>query len=92
MTGSNGGYWDPRTSTVDWCESNYTVTKYCAEAINAFTNIIFFYLGLKGIIKYRHDPILLTSYIGYLTVGIGSFLFHATLKCESDVIPTKLKH
>ncbi len=90
---SNGGYWDPRTSTVDWCESNYTVIRYCAEAINVSTNIIFFYLGLKGIAKHRHDPVLFTSYIGqfYLTVGIGSFLFQATLKCKLDLIPTTLK-
>jgi len=88
MRGSYRGYWDPQTSTVDWCESNYTVTKYCAEAFNASTNIIFFYLGVKGIALYRHDPILLISYIGYLTVGLGSFLFHATLKCELDLIPT----
>ena len=86
MMRSHEGYWDPQTSTVDWCESNYTVTRYCAEAINASTNILFLYLGLKGIAKYRHDPILLISYIGYLTVGIGSFLFHATLKCELDLI------
>jgi hypothetical protein len=58
------------------------------SSINASTNILFLYLGLKGIAKYRHDPILLISYIGYLTVGIGSFLIHATLKCELDLIPT----
>ncbi len=88
MIRTHEGYWDPQTSTVDWCESNYTVTKYCAEAINATTNILFLYLGLKGIAKYRHDTILLISYIGYLTVGIGSFLFHATLKCKLALTPT----
>ena len=72
-------YWDPQTSTVDWCESNYTVTRYCAEAINASTNILFLYLGLKGITKYRHNLILLISYISYLTISIKSFLFHTTL-------------
>jgi len=83
---SHGGYWDPQTSTVDWCETNYTVTKYCAEAVNALTNFIFFYLGIKGIAKYRHEPILLVSYVGYLTVGIGSFLFHATLKYPMQLL------
>ncbi|PQE20990.1 putative alkaline ceramidase protein [Rutstroemia sp. NJR-2017a BBW] len=86
MMRSHEGYWDPQTSTVDWCESNYTVTRYCAEAINASTNLLFLYLGLKGIAKYRHDPILLISYIGYLTVGIGSFLFHATLKYSMQLL------
>ena len=25
------GYWDPVTSTIDWCESNYDYTYYIAE-------------------------------------------------------------
>jgi len=83
---SDDGYWGPPTSTVDWCESNYTVTKYCAELVNASTNIIFIYLGSKGIMKYRHDPILLICYIGYITVGVGSLLFHATLKYPMQLL------
>lgn len=59
---------------------------YCAEPINAFTNVIFFYLGIKGIKTYYNIPILLISYVGYLTVGIGSFLFHTTLKCMLELL------
>lgn len=25
------GYWGPTTSTLDWCEENYAVTRYIAE-------------------------------------------------------------
>ena len=43
-------------------------------------------LGIKGVISCRrnqHDQIFLVAYLGYLVVGTGSFLFHATLKCMS---------
>lgn len=50
------------------------------------TNIWFMYLSAKGIrncITEGHDTVFLVSFIGYLLVGSGSFLFHATLKCRS---------
>lgn len=47
------------------------------------------YLSAKGIrncITEGHDTVFLVSFIGYLLVGSGSFLFHATLKCKSTWI------
>lgn len=32
------GYWGIPTSTIDWCEENYVVSTYIAEAINTTTN------------------------------------------------------
>ena len=49
------------------------------------TNLLFMWLGIKGIIGCRrnqHDQIFLVAYGGYLVVGTGSFLFHSTLKCK----------
>lgn len=43
------------------------------------------YLASKGIrncLKYGHDTVFLVAFIGYVLVGTGSFLFHATLKCK----------
>jgi dihydroceramidase len=42
------------------------------------------YLSAKGIhncLTNGHGPVFVVSYIGYLLVGTGSFLFHSTLKC-----------
>jgi dihydroceramidase len=42
------------------------------------------YLAAKGIrscLKNGHDTVFLVTFVGYLLVGTGSFLFHATLKC-----------
>jgi dihydroceramidase len=63
---------------------NYVVTQYSAEIINTLTNLLFMYLAAKGIrncLKNGHDTVFLVAFIGYLLVGTGSFLFHATLKC-----------
>ena len=66
---------------------NYVVTYYVAEVVNSFTNILFMYLAAKGIhncLKNGHDTVFLVAFVGYLLVGSGSFLFHATLKCTSS--------
>lgn len=56
-----------------------------AEFVNTLTNLMFMYLGAKGIrncIQQGWDRVYLVSFLGYLCVGTGSFLFHASLKCK----------
>ena len=70
--------------TIAKPEQNYVVTRYSAEIVNTLTNLLFMYLGVKGVrncLKHGHDLVFLVSFVGYLLVGTGSFLFHATLKC-----------
>lgn len=81
---SQQGYWHPVTSTINWCEEDYYATYYSAEIVNTLTNLLFIYLAIKGIVSCRrhgHDDIFLITYVGYMLVGTGSFLFHSTLKC-----------
>lgn len=62
------------------------ITPYCAEFVNTVTNVIFIHLGIMGIrdcLRYGHDRVFIISYLGYIIVGLGSMLFHATLKCAS---------
>ncbi|KAF8459148.1 ceramidase [Terfezia claveryi] len=78
----NHPMWGPVTSTINWCEEDYIVTTYCAELINSLTNLMFVYVSGKGIwncIKHGHDPVFLATWISFLIVGLGSFLFHSTL-------------
>ncbi|KAB5563527.1 ceramidase [Coniochaeta sp. 2T2.1] len=82
------GFWGEQTSTLNWCEEDYSMTYYCAELINTLTNLIFVYLGVKGIrncLLYSPQPSLLLSYLGYLTVSLGSMAFHATLKYQMQL-------
>jgi hypothetical protein len=73
---------------------DYYATIYAAEIINTLTNLLFMFLAAKGIrncIKHGHDTVFLVAFIGYLLVGSGSFLFHATLKCTQDPLELRCK-
>ncbi|EJT81298.1 hypothetical protein GGTG_01281 [Gaeumannomyces tritici R3-111a-1] len=77
------GYWGEQTSTLNWCEEDYNFTHYIAEFVNTFSNLIFMWLGAKGIwncVTYGHSRVLTFGFIGYIIVGLGSMAFHATLK------------
>lgn len=70
-----------------WMRQDYSITYYCAELVNTLTNLIFVYLGVKGIrncLLYCPKPSIILAYLGYLTVSMGSMAFHATLKCTQD--------
>ena len=77
------GYWGEITSDYDFCEKNYSVTYYVAEFFSTFSSIPIVNLGLYFLVqcyKYKHDIKLYLSSIGVIMVGIGSFLFHGTMK------------
>ncbi|KAL8691742.1 MAG: hypothetical protein Q9224_004104 [Gallowayella concinna] len=83
------GYWEPVTSTIQWCEEDYYATPYAAEIVNTLTNLMFVFLAFKGIRncrKHGHDTVFLVAFVGYLLVGMGSFLFHATLKYPMQLV------
>jgi len=35
------GYWGPSTSSIDWCEANYAITRFIAEFTNTLSNLVF---------------------------------------------------
>ncbi|KAH8554796.1 ceramidase [Umbelopsis sp. PMI_123] len=81
---SNVGYWGPVTSSVDWCEENYTHSYYVAEWWNSISSVAMIVQGLLGM--YLHQNTLgnkiTFSYFLTVIVGIGSTMFHATLLHE----------
>lgn len=63
---------------------DYYATPYVAEIVNTTTNLWFQYLayrGIKNCLDQGHDGIFITTFLGYGLIGLGSFLFHMTLKC-----------
>ncbi|KAK4038163.1 ceramidase [Parachaetomium inaequale] len=82
---SNNGAWSPPTSRANFCEEDYVISFYLAEFINALTNISYVYLALRAMYPPRPTRSLLRPKYDFmslslLTLGIGSFLFHATLR------------
>lgn len=77
----NAGYWGKKTATVNWCEADYTVTKYVAEFGNAFSSLAIVLNGLYGI--YMHwgfvELRFIVAFSSFVVVGLGSCAYHSTL-------------
>lgn len=83
------GYWGVPTLTIDWCEENYVVSNYIAEAVNTITNAGFIavaclaiYLARKNLLEDR----FVYSALGFMLVGVGLWWFHMTLRYEYQLL------
>ncbi|KAF9454200.1 alkaline phytoceramidase [Macrolepiota fuliginosa MF-IS2] len=82
------GYYGPVTSTLDWCEANYQFSPYIAEMANSLSNlytIVVSVIGYLSVVKQGLPKRYILGYLGIGLVGIGSFLFHATLLYEAQL-------
>ncbi|CAD6889225.1 unnamed protein product [Tilletia controversa] len=83
------GYWGEVTATLIWCEEKYRWSKYLAEPCNALSNILFVTLavfGARWTIKAQLPVAFIGVYLGIATIGIGSALFHSTMKYSMQVL------
>ena len=88
----NGGYWEPHTSSVDFCEPNYFVSQYIAEPHNVWSSFYMVLIGVVGILigNPLHEWRAVFQYGGLSVVGLGSMALHATLNSvwqSSDEVP-----
>lgn len=81
----------PRLTPLSFCEEDYGTTYYIAELINSLTNLAYIYYGLRHMYRGSGTPTntprrtLLAPNIDFMSasmilLGIGSFLFHASLR------------
>lgn len=85
----NNGYWGVPTSTIDWCEENYVVSTYVAEALNTVTNSVFIALALFSTFSSYKNKLgtrFVFSSLGFFLVGVGSWLFHMTLQYHYQLL------
>lgn len=85
----DSGYWGTPTSTIDWCEENYVVSSYVAELVNTVTNAAFIAMAtyaLINAIRNRHERRFLLVCAGFITVGVGSWMFHMSLLYEYQLL------
>lgn len=83
------GFWGVPTSTIDWCEENYVVSFYIAEALNTVTNLCFIALASFAIYHAYHNKLdlrFIFAAFGFLLVGIGLWFFHMTLRYEFQLL------
>ena len=79
------GFWHPHTATLDWLEENYVISHYVAEFYNTqCSSLIFPFLAIyAGYRNYKSVGLpkqFIISFFIIGLVGIGSSLFHGTLK------------
>ncbi|KAF9130591.1 Alkaline ceramidase 3 [Mortierella sp. 14UC] len=81
------GYWSPSTSSVDWCESNYAVSFYIAEFWNTISNAACF--AAAAIAHHffpGNEPRFRYLFGTLFIVGLGSVLFHGTLRHKMQLL------
>ncbi|GAW10908.1 hypothetical protein ANO14919_002440 [Xylariales sp. No.14919] len=77
------GAWSPPTSSANFCEEDYALTRYIAEFINTLTNLTYVFFALRYMYGPRSRGLFApkpdSMSISLLVLGIASFLFHASL-------------
>jgi dihydroceramidase len=84
-------YWGSVTSSVDFCETNYSLSFYIAEPANAISSLFFVFLGLVGLLRVNKlrgetpqtslwsDRLFGLMYFLLIIIGIGSVALHSCL-------------
>ncbi|KAI9329180.1 ceramidase [Obelidium mucronatum] len=88
LTGTEG-FWSPVTSTKDWCEENYAISPYIVEFFNSISCIGYIFGMLAGLWSIRGGAVDSAYIVGFCSIGImglGSFMFHASLKYEMQLM------
>lgn len=84
---TKSGYWEPITATIDWCEDNYQYTHYLVEFWNSVTSLLFVAAGAFGLKEHFNLPLpARLAFFGIILVGVGSFMFHGTLKFSMQLL------
>jgi dihydroceramidase len=89
---SIAGFWEPHSSSVDFCEPNYFLSPYIAEFHNSWSSLLISAIATLGLIYGNPTGEMRFSLMfGILIfIGIGSFALHATLNWfpqSSDEVP-----
>jgi len=81
-------FWGPQTSNLNFCEEDYSITRYIAEFINTLTNLTYLIYGIYGLYNLRSKPNAAARsipYWGLIGVGVCSAAYHMTLKYHTQM-------
>eukprot|EP00557_Chaetoceros_sp_GSL56_P004669 CAMPEP_0176506182 /NCGR_PEP_ID=MMETSP0200_2-20121128/16896_1 /TAXON_ID=947934 /ORGANISM="Chaetoceros sp., Strain GSL56" /LENGTH=104 /DNA_ID=CAMNT_0017905795 /DNA_START=573 /DNA_END=884 /DNA_ORIENTATION=+ len=88
-----GLFWEPHSSSIDFCESNYLISNYIVEVHNSWSSIVGLSLfGILGLAINNHTRELrhTVAYSILVLIGLGSAGLHGTLHWflqSSDELP-----
>lgn len=89
-TDINNGYWGDVDASVDWCEQNYRYTYFIAEFWNTLSSVpMVLYAIIGASLCYNagvKEKRFLFSFICIANVGIGSVLYHSTLRRTAQLL------
>lgn len=82
------GYWGAPTSSIDFCEANYSHSFYVAEFFNSLSSSSMVIAGALGLwLHFKSaETRLRLAFVLLAVVGIGSIVFHATLHFEHQML------
>lgn len=86
------GYWEPHTSSVDFCEPNYFLTSYVAEPHNTWSSLLITFIASFGLLYGNplNEWSIAMMYGVLAVIGVGSAGLHSTLHWvlqSSDEVP-----
>ncbi|KAJ2485864.1 hypothetical protein IWW37_005811 [Coemansia sp. RSA 2050] len=83
----NIGFWGDVTSSMDWCEENYEWSPFIAEFFNSWSSLAMILLG-EACARMNPTNNRAFTLLGrsITVVGIGSYLFHATLRYSMQML------
>jgi dihydroceramidase len=92
MEAERQGYWEPHSSSVEFCEPNYQWTIYCAEPHNVWSSAVITAMAVVGYLYSNpsQENRFRVMYLILGAVGIGSMALHTTLHWlpqSSDEVP-----
>jgi len=88
------GFWGTPDSELNWCEADYQWSRFCAEPINTSSGAVLILVPLVGFLAHRDivetEPRFRLSFLLLGLLGVGTVLFHATLRYKlqlADELP-----
>ena len=87
------GYWEPHSSSIDFCENNYEHSNHIVELHNTWSSIVgLSFFGILGLVRGNPTKELRfqVAYVILIVIGVGSACLHGTLHWafqSSDELP-----
>jgi dihydroceramidase len=80
------GVWGPVDAVHQFCEPHYRTTVYLAECYNCLSSLWYIFLAYRLLCQKKQSWILraLAGWLGM--IGIGSFLFHGTMRRSMQLL------